>query len=236
MPLTAPRSVVAGADDGAGRCRLCDRDQHRFGLAGVLPPMGSAVPLRRDVSNLVHDWLGATARVLDNGARDHMDHCRPLIVAVPRDDAARFDVELAQPELPAYRDLLFSKGCAHFVDDPLRGRRARLLTIPVGYPLSAGHSPAAAAVAATAIAPASRELQPAHGEFVGEGDSDLQSDAGNSLTRRSRRAGDETFCLIRLSGARRWRFLRRRQGVRPCGRGGDALPCPEHHFREPAHQ
>src|SRR6266496_722667 len=61
--------------------------------------MRGGVDFARDVARLVHDRNRAIAGVFDDLAFDDVDDRRPIAVAVPGDDTARLDDELAQAQL-----------------------------------------------------------------------------------------------------------------------------------------
>src|ERR1700737_3612161 len=69
-------------------------EQHHGLAAGILPPMGGAAGLRRDLAGLVQNRHGAVAGVFENLALDDINERRTVAMAVPRNDAARFDHEL----------------------------------------------------------------------------------------------------------------------------------------------
>src|SRR4051812_20286812 len=71
-------------------------------LAEVLPPVRGAVDLGPDVARLVHDRIDAVAGVFHDLALLDEDQRRPVVVAVPRHDAAGLDGELAETQLAAF--------------------------------------------------------------------------------------------------------------------------------------
>ena len=65
----------------------------------VLPPMRCAVHFGPDVPGLVNDWIGAVAGVFDDFPLLHVNESRTVIVAVPWNNAAGFDRQLAKAQL-----------------------------------------------------------------------------------------------------------------------------------------
>src|SRR5438105_6804267 len=120
-----------------------DREEvHRDQLGGhaavVLPPVRSAVLLRRDVARLVHDRHRAAARILHDLAADDVDHRRPLVMAVPGNDAAGLDVELAQAEkapVQGHRLLRQIGARAHHIGDAFGAVAHHRLAFAIGHAL-----------------------------------------------------------------------------------------------------
>src|SRR6185295_5931179 len=75
-----------------------DRDQNHWLLGLVLPPVRRAAALGRDVARVMHDRHRAITREFDDRSLHHVYLRRALVVAVPGNDAAGLDVELAQTE------------------------------------------------------------------------------------------------------------------------------------------
>src|SRR5205085_1782942 len=67
--------------------------------AEILPPMRGAEHLRPDIAGLVDDRLRAVAGVLDDFALLHKDQRGTVVVAMPRNDAAGLDRQLAEAQL-----------------------------------------------------------------------------------------------------------------------------------------
>ena len=61
--------------------------------------MRCAVHFGPDVPRLVHDWIGAVAGVFDDFPLLHVNESRTVIVAVPWNNAAGFDRQLAKAQL-----------------------------------------------------------------------------------------------------------------------------------------
>src|SRR5512139_1291545 len=77
-----------------------DVQNHRH-LAEVLPPVRCALSFGPDLAGLVMDWPPAIAGVFDDLALLDENQRRPVVMAVPRDYAARLDDELAESQLAA---------------------------------------------------------------------------------------------------------------------------------------
>src|SRR5262249_12077880 len=83
-------AVVAGVVQDVER-------QQRDGLVGqVLPPVGRAGGLARDIAGLVDDGHRAIVAVFDDLALDDVDQRRPVVMAMPGNDAAGLDHEAPQ--------------------------------------------------------------------------------------------------------------------------------------------
>jgi hypothetical protein len=76
-------------------------DQHRGGLAGILPPMRRALGLLGDVAGVMDDRHGAVAGVLGDLTNGDVDQGWAIVVAVPGHLAARLDREPAHAEQAA---------------------------------------------------------------------------------------------------------------------------------------
>src|SRR6185295_11228055 len=74
-------------------------EQHDGLVARVLPPMRRGVRLRPDLAGLVNDRHRAGAGVFDDLAFCDVDDGGTIAVAVPGNDSAWLDGELAEPEL-----------------------------------------------------------------------------------------------------------------------------------------
>ena len=101
----------------------------------VLPPMLDAELLDRDLAGLVLDRNRAVAGVFVDLARDDVDQRRPVLVAVPRHDAARLHDELAQAQAAVgERDLLLAEldHAEHVVGHVLRLHLARRANAGLG--------------------------------------------------------------------------------------------------------
>ena len=76
-------------------------EQHDGRVAEILPPMRYVGGLGHDVARVMHQRHGAIARIFVDLAFDDVDDGGTVGVAVPGDDAARLDHELAHAEVPA---------------------------------------------------------------------------------------------------------------------------------------
>jgi hypothetical protein len=113
------------------------------------------VDLSRDVARLMHDRNRAGAGVFEDFALDDVDNRRPIAVAVPGDDAARLNHELAQTQL-AFLEFCRLIGEIDGGEDRIADALGGVLSILVrSVPrLSAGHSPALAGPNVVNAAPA----------------------------------------------------------------------------------
>src|ERR1700745_1286765 len=70
-------------------------------LAEVLPPVRGAEHFRPDLAGLVRDRHFAVAGIFDDLALLDENQRRPIVMAVPRHDAAGLDSELAEAQFTA---------------------------------------------------------------------------------------------------------------------------------------
>jgi hypothetical protein len=75
--------------------------QNHWDFTEVLPPVRRALGFGADLAGLVMDGSGAITGVFDNLALLDEDKGGPVVMAVPRDYAARLDHELAESQLAA---------------------------------------------------------------------------------------------------------------------------------------
>src|SRR5262244_974412 len=107
-------------------------EQHDGLAARVLPPVRGGIGLRPDLAGLVHNRYRTGAGVFDDLAFRDVDDGGTVAMAVPGHDAARFDGQLAEAELPVLdrgRLLLEIDGGERRVGDTLGGMGCRLASI-----------------------------------------------------------------------------------------------------------